>query len=178
MVEIIECQRWEGFRIEATTTFRTVQVPSGCWRWLTNNLGRAQEVFATAVKHRPRIRLTIRQRTRVLQRSPQQLGQVVAMRETRRRTSGLPGLSNRRRSGLSIWSYTLRNAGAILLVSVPAIIIMSHASGCHVSVSCWPMVPALFQRADSDDRATLQHGGGLIGAWARLSHDLMRHKYR
>jgi hypothetical protein len=91
------------------------------------------------------------------------------MRETRRRTSGLPRLSNRRRSGLSIWSYTLRNAGAILLVSVPAIIITSHASGCQVSVSCWPMVPALFQisqaGADGDDRATLQHGGGLI-AWA------------
>jgi hypothetical protein len=28
-----------------------------------NNLGRAQEVFAKAVSHRPRIRLTIRQRT-------------------------------------------------------------------------------------------------------------------
>jgi hypothetical protein len=32
-----------------------------------NNLGRAQRIFANAVKHRPRISLTIRQRTRVLQ---------------------------------------------------------------------------------------------------------------
>jgi hypothetical protein len=35
-----------------------------------NNLGRAQETFASAIKHRPRIRLTIRQRTRVLQQWP------------------------------------------------------------------------------------------------------------
>lgn len=35
------------------------------------NLGKAQEIFANAVKHRPRIRLTIRQRTRVLQQWPQ-----------------------------------------------------------------------------------------------------------
>jgi hypothetical protein len=32
-----------------------------------NNLRKAQEIFATAIKRRPRIRLTIRQRTRVLQ---------------------------------------------------------------------------------------------------------------
>jgi hypothetical protein len=32
-----------------------------------NNLDNAREVFTSAVKHRPRIRLTIRQRTRVLQ---------------------------------------------------------------------------------------------------------------
>ena len=31
------------------------------------NLARAQEIFATTVKRRPRTRLTIRQRTRVLQ---------------------------------------------------------------------------------------------------------------
>jgi hypothetical protein len=31
-----------------------------------NNLKKARDLFATAVKHRPRIRLTIRQRTRVL----------------------------------------------------------------------------------------------------------------
>ena len=37
-----------------------------------NNLSKAQEVFANAIKHRPRIRITIRQRTRVLQRWPQQ----------------------------------------------------------------------------------------------------------
>ena len=33
-----------------------------------NNLSKAQEIFANAIKHRPRIRITIRQRTRVLQR--------------------------------------------------------------------------------------------------------------
>ena len=37
-----------------------------------NNLSKAQEVFANAIEHRPRIRITIRQRTRVLQRWPQQ----------------------------------------------------------------------------------------------------------
>jgi hypothetical protein len=35
-----------------------------------NNLERARQLFAEAVKHRPRIRLTIRQRTRVLQQWP------------------------------------------------------------------------------------------------------------
>ena len=37
-----------------------------------NNLSKAQEVFANAIKYEPRIRITIRQRTRVLQRWPQQ----------------------------------------------------------------------------------------------------------
>ena len=32
-----------------------------------NNLAKAEDIFARAVKHRPRIRLTLRQRTRVLQ---------------------------------------------------------------------------------------------------------------
>jgi hypothetical protein len=36
-----------------------------------NNIGKAREIFANAIKHRPRIRLTIRQKTRVLRRSPQ-----------------------------------------------------------------------------------------------------------
>jgi hypothetical protein len=36
-----------------------------------NNLERACELFLDAIKHRPRIRLTIRQRTRVLQQWPQ-----------------------------------------------------------------------------------------------------------
>jgi hypothetical protein len=36
-----------------------------------NNLGKAQEIFAKAVKHRPRIRLIIRQRMRVLQQWPE-----------------------------------------------------------------------------------------------------------
>ena len=31
-----------------------------------NSLAKAQELFAWAIKHRPRIRLTLRQRTRVL----------------------------------------------------------------------------------------------------------------
>jgi hypothetical protein len=35
-----------------------------------NNLKKARELFAAAIKHRPRIRLTIRQRTRVLQQWP------------------------------------------------------------------------------------------------------------
>jgi hypothetical protein len=37
-----------------------------------NNLKKAQEVLAKAIKHRPRIRLTIRQRTRVLWRWPEE----------------------------------------------------------------------------------------------------------
>jgi hypothetical protein len=36
-----------------------------------SNLDKAQELFAAAIKHRPRIRLTIRQRTRVLQQWPE-----------------------------------------------------------------------------------------------------------
>jgi hypothetical protein len=35
-----------------------------------NSLAKAQELFAWAIKHRPRIRLTIRQRTRVLDHWP------------------------------------------------------------------------------------------------------------
>jgi hypothetical protein len=35
-----------------------------------NNLDRAREIFQQAVKHRPRVRLTIRQRTRVLEQWP------------------------------------------------------------------------------------------------------------
>jgi hypothetical protein len=35
-----------------------------------NNLDKARELFAEAIKHRPGIRLTIRQRTRVLQEWP------------------------------------------------------------------------------------------------------------
>jgi hypothetical protein len=35
-----------------------------------NSLGRARSVFESAVKHRPRIRLKIRQRTRVIDRWP------------------------------------------------------------------------------------------------------------
>jgi len=37
-----------------------------------NNLDKAREIFAKAIKHRPRIRIMIRQKTRVLQRWPQQ----------------------------------------------------------------------------------------------------------
>jgi hypothetical protein len=37
-----------------------------------NSLSRAQSVFDAAVKHRPPIRLTIRQRTRVLQQWPEE----------------------------------------------------------------------------------------------------------
>jgi hypothetical protein len=35
-----------------------------------NNLDKAREIFQQAVKHRPRISLTIRQKTRVLRRWP------------------------------------------------------------------------------------------------------------
>jgi hypothetical protein len=35
-----------------------------------SNLDKAREIFAPAIKHRPRIRLTIRQRTRVLDEGP------------------------------------------------------------------------------------------------------------
>jgi hypothetical protein len=37
-----------------------------------NNLSKAQEIFVNAIKDWPRIRITIRQRTRVLKRWPQQ----------------------------------------------------------------------------------------------------------
>jgi hypothetical protein len=36
-----------------------------------NNLDKARDIFAKAIKHRPRIRLTIRQRMRVLDQWPQ-----------------------------------------------------------------------------------------------------------
>jgi hypothetical protein len=36
-----------------------------------NNLDKARDIFAQSIKHRPRIRLTIRQRTRVLDQWPQ-----------------------------------------------------------------------------------------------------------
>jgi hypothetical protein len=38
--------------------------------WAGSNLDKAREVFESAIKHRPRIRLTIRQRTRVLVQWP------------------------------------------------------------------------------------------------------------
>jgi hypothetical protein len=37
-----------------------------------DNLDKAREIFAKAIMHRPRIRIMIRQKTRVLQRWPQQ----------------------------------------------------------------------------------------------------------
>jgi hypothetical protein len=36
-----------------------------------SNLAKARDIYAAAIKHRPRIRLTIRQRTRVLQQWPE-----------------------------------------------------------------------------------------------------------
>jgi hypothetical protein len=36
-----------------------------------SNLDKAREIFTAAISHRPRIRLTIRQRTRVLQQWPE-----------------------------------------------------------------------------------------------------------
>ncbi len=41
-----------------------------CLLYAGNNLDKARELFAAAIKHRPRIRLTIWQRTRVLQHWP------------------------------------------------------------------------------------------------------------
>jgi hypothetical protein len=38
--------------------------------YASNNLDKAREMFITAIKHRPRIRLTIRQRTQVLEQWP------------------------------------------------------------------------------------------------------------
>jgi hypothetical protein len=38
-----------------------------------NKLKKAREIFSAAVKHRPRIRLTIRQRTRVLKQWPKEV---------------------------------------------------------------------------------------------------------
>ena len=37
-----------------------------------SNLDKARELFAAAIKHRPRIKLTIRQRTRMLDEWPRQ----------------------------------------------------------------------------------------------------------
>jgi hypothetical protein len=39
--------------------------------WAGSSLDKAREIFAAAIKHRPRIRLTIRQRTHVLQQWPE-----------------------------------------------------------------------------------------------------------
>jgi len=36
-----------------------------CLLYAGNSLAKAEDIFARAIKHRPRIRLTIRQRTRV-----------------------------------------------------------------------------------------------------------------
>jgi hypothetical protein len=43
-----------------------------CLLYAGNNLERARKLFAEAIKHRPRIRLTIRQRTRVLEQWPKE----------------------------------------------------------------------------------------------------------
>jgi hypothetical protein len=43
------------------------------------NLSKAQEIFANAINHRPRIRLTIRQRTRVLDQWPQCRDRIATM---------------------------------------------------------------------------------------------------
>ena len=45
-------------------------INDGSMLYAGSNLDKARKVFAAAVKHRPRIRLTIRQRTRVLQQWP------------------------------------------------------------------------------------------------------------
>ena len=63
------------FKVEKWTKDGRVE----CMLYAGNNLDKAQEIFAEAVKHRPRIKLTIRQRARVLQdgrrnKSPSRLG--------------------------------------------------------------------------------------------------------
>ena len=47
-----------------------------------SNLDKAREVFTAAIKHRPRIRLTIRQRTRVLEKWPRNAPEPQATTET------------------------------------------------------------------------------------------------
>ena len=47
-----------------------------------NDLEMARKLFAEAVKHRPRIRLTIRQRTRVLEKWPRNAPEPQATTET------------------------------------------------------------------------------------------------
>jgi hypothetical protein len=44
-----------------------------------NNLDKARDMFAKAIRHRPRIRLTIRQRTRVLDRWPRPYSSAVVI---------------------------------------------------------------------------------------------------
>jgi hypothetical protein len=44
-----------------------------------NSLGRARSVFERAIKHRPRIRLTLRRRTRVLDQWPQSGDRIATM---------------------------------------------------------------------------------------------------
>jgi hypothetical protein len=44
-----------------------------------SNLDKAREVFAAAIKHRPRIRLTIRQRSRVLEQWPASTSKVLSV---------------------------------------------------------------------------------------------------
>jgi hypothetical protein len=41
-----------------------------CMLFASSNLDKVREVFIEAIKHRPRIRLTIRQKTQVLERWP------------------------------------------------------------------------------------------------------------
>jgi hypothetical protein len=42
-------------------------------RYAGSNFSKALYIFTAAIKHRPRIRLTIRQRTRVLQQWPERM---------------------------------------------------------------------------------------------------------
>ena len=53
----VEAWSQDGMRIDALL-------------YAANHLDKAGEIFVTTVKHRPRIKLTIRQRTRVLQHWP------------------------------------------------------------------------------------------------------------
>ena len=53
----VEKWTWDGSKVDSLL-------------YAGNNLSKARDVFANAIKHRPRIRLTIRQRIRVLQQWP------------------------------------------------------------------------------------------------------------
>jgi hypothetical protein len=66
--------RWNYYKVEKWTKDGT-RVDR--LLYAGNNLDRARKIFAEAVVHRPRIRLTIRQRTHVLQRWPRERLSVV-----------------------------------------------------------------------------------------------------
>jgi hypothetical protein len=59
--------RWNYYKVEKWTKDGT---KVDRMLYAGSNLGRGREIFNAAIKHRPRIRLTIRQRTHVLEQWP------------------------------------------------------------------------------------------------------------